>query len=294
MAYQIINVGSAPNDGTGDKARVAFQAINANFALTQTTTDALATSLAAKAGTTSPAFGGTPTVPTATAGTNTTQAASTAFVQAALGPYLTTSAAALSYAPLASPTFTGNPIVPTQLSTDNSTRAANTSWVRTFVAGTSTTLPSGSLVSTSYTEYTANTAITANIPWDDTIPQITEGTQFMSVTYTPKAVGNTLIIRFQGQYGLSTNAWIVVALFLDSGPDAIRAVGSIVETATLGGRGVTFECLYTAVDTAAHTFTVRAGSDVGSGATIRFNGSGSARRLGGTSAATLIINEYKG
>lgn len=46
--------------------------------------DAIATAIATKANLASPAFTGTPTVPTAAAGTNTTQAASTAFVQAAL------------------------------------------------------------------------------------------------------------------------------------------------------------------------------------------------------------------
>lgn len=46
--------------------------------------DAIATAIATKADTTSPSFSGTPTVPTASFGTNTTQAASTAFVQAAL------------------------------------------------------------------------------------------------------------------------------------------------------------------------------------------------------------------
>lgn len=46
--------------------------------------DAIATAIATKANLASPAFTGTPTVPTAAAGTSTTQAASTAFVQAAL------------------------------------------------------------------------------------------------------------------------------------------------------------------------------------------------------------------
>jgi hypothetical protein len=46
--------------------------------------DAIATAIATKADITSPSFSGTPTVPTATFGNSTTQAASTAFVQAAL------------------------------------------------------------------------------------------------------------------------------------------------------------------------------------------------------------------
>ncbi len=46
--------------------------------------DAISTAIATKANSASPEFTGTPTVPTAAFGTNTTQAASTAFVQAAL------------------------------------------------------------------------------------------------------------------------------------------------------------------------------------------------------------------
>jgi hypothetical protein len=291
MAYYIINVGAAPNDGTGDKARVAFQGINSNFALTQATTDALNTALAGKIGGTNPALGAA-TATTAATADNSTLVATTAHVKANLASYLTTSAASTTYAALGGATFTASPLVPTPISTDNTTKAANTSWVRTFVAGTSTTLPSGSLVASSYSEYTANVALTTLIPWDDTIPQVTEGTQIMSVSFTPKAVGNTLIIRFQGEAALSAATWAVVALFLDAGTDAVRAVGMIAEGAATGARGVTFEYLYTAVDTSAHTFAVRAGPSVA--ATMRFNGSDTARRLGGTSAATLVINEYKG
>ena len=46
--------------------------------------DAISTAIATKANSASPTFTGTPTVPTASVGTNTTQAASTAFVQAAI------------------------------------------------------------------------------------------------------------------------------------------------------------------------------------------------------------------
>ena len=46
--------------------------------------DAIATAVATKANLASPTFTGTPTVPTASAGTSSTQAASTAFVQAAI------------------------------------------------------------------------------------------------------------------------------------------------------------------------------------------------------------------
>ena len=67
----------------------------------------------------SPAFTGTPTAPTAAADTNTTQIATTAYVQTELGDYATLASPTLTgtptvpgYAPLASPTFTGTPTVP--------------------------------------------------------------------------------------------------------------------------------------------------------------------------------------
>lgn len=72
----------------------------------------------------SPAFTGTPTVPTATAGTNTTQAASTAFVASAVSPKANT----------ASPTFTGTPAAPTATAGTSTTQVATTAFVGTAVA----------------------------------------------------------------------------------------------------------------------------------------------------------------
>lgn len=65
----------------------------------------------------SPAFTGVPTAPTATAGTSTTQLATTAFVTT-------------NFAGLASPAFTGNPTAPTQASGTNNTTIATTAFVQ--------------------------------------------------------------------------------------------------------------------------------------------------------------------
>lgn len=84
-----------------------------------------------------PHLSGTPTAPTASPGTNTTQIATTAFV-------------ATSYAPLASPTFTGTPSLPTgtvavtQATTDNDTSVATTAFVQAVVQ---TLHPVGSIYS---------------------------------------------------------------------------------------------------------------------------------------------------
>ena len=96
----------------------------------------------------SPALTGTPTVPTAAVDTNTTQAASTAFViaqAASATPVVDGTGAAgtstrfaradhvhptdTSRAALASPTFTGTPAAPTPTARDNSTKLATTAYV---------------------------------------------------------------------------------------------------------------------------------------------------------------------
>jgi len=66
----------------------------------------------------SPAFTGTPTAPTAAADTNTTQLATTAYVQTEVG----------DYAPLASPTFTGTVAIPNIANLETAV-AANTAKV---------------------------------------------------------------------------------------------------------------------------------------------------------------------
>ena len=79
-------------------------------------TSAIQTQFTAKAPLASPTFTGTPAAPTATAGTNTTQLATTAFV-------------ATSFAPLASPALTGTPTAPTAAGGTNTTQIATTAFV---------------------------------------------------------------------------------------------------------------------------------------------------------------------
>lgn len=82
----------------------------------------------------SPTFTGTPEAPTATAGTNTTQIATTAYVVTALSAYAT-SASLSAYALLASPVFTGTPEAPTATAGTNTTQIATTAFVTTAVSG---------------------------------------------------------------------------------------------------------------------------------------------------------------
>jgi hypothetical protein len=77
----------------------------------------------------SPAFTGIPTAPTPVLGTDTTQLATTQFVNANIN------ALAGIYAPLANPVFTGNPRAPTPAVTDDDTTIATTAFVNSVVPG---------------------------------------------------------------------------------------------------------------------------------------------------------------
>ncbi|WP_454520537.1 phage tail protein [Citrobacter koseri] len=79
----------------------------------------------------SPTLTGAPKAPTAAAGTNTTQIATTAFVQAVVTAL--NSALALK-APLASPALTGTPTAPTAAQTVNNTQVATTAFVKAALA----------------------------------------------------------------------------------------------------------------------------------------------------------------
>lgn len=133
----------------------------------------------------SPALTGAPTAPTPTEGSNTTQLATTEFVQTAASSRvaqtitngITTSApsqdavfdALALKAPLASPTFTGTPAAPTPAAGDNGTKIATTAFVRTALltpvaeyAGTAKTLALtdvGTII-----DCTSASAVTITIP----------------------------------------------------------------------------------------------------------------------------------
>jgi hypothetical protein len=121
MTQQVINIGAAVEDGTGDPQRTSFDKCNQNF-----------TELYNASALDSPTFTGDPKAPTPATADNDTSIATTAFVKAQ--NYIT-STALTSYAPLASPTFTGNPTAPTPTAGDNDTSIATTAFVTTAIAG---------------------------------------------------------------------------------------------------------------------------------------------------------------
>jgi len=141
---------------------------SANVSMSTSVGTSLQTSLDLKAPLASPALTGVPTVPTAAVDTNTTQAASTAFVVGQAGattPIVNGTGAAgtslrysrqdhvhptdTSRAPLASPGFTGVPTAPTASIGTNTTQLATMAALQARILGTvsqSAGVPTGTII----------------------------------------------------------------------------------------------------------------------------------------------------
>lgn len=114
IRYRTSTAAATPTDTVAKGAPLTNLEVDGNF-------KSLNDDLATKAPISSPALTGTPTAPTATAGTNTTQIATTAFVETATS----------SLAPKASPALTGTPTAPTATVGTNTTQIATTAFVST-------------------------------------------------------------------------------------------------------------------------------------------------------------------
>lgn len=132
----------------------------------------------------SPALTGTPTAPTKTALTSSTDIATTAYADAAVGVETTraTTAEGLK-APLASPALTGNPTAPTQTTGDTSTKIATDAFVSTAV-GVETTRAEAA---EGLLAPLASPALTGS-PTAPTKTPLTSNTQLATTAYADAAV----------------------------------------------------------------------------------------------------------
>ena len=160
-------------------------------------------------------------------------------------------------------------------------------------AGSSVTLsqlPVGTVVQRVYATYALNADLTTVIPLDDTIPQNTEGTEIVTAAITPASVTNRIAVRFKGEGALASGSHLIAALFQDSVANALSTGTNRVPATASNQIPVSLDFEHVPGTVNAITYKIRVGADSG---TARMNGSTSARRFGGTSLCTLILEEIK-
>lgn len=153
-------------------------------------------------------------------------------------------------------------------------------------------LANGILVQAKSAGFSAVATGSTTIPMDDSIPQQTEGNEFMTVTITPKSASNKLIVRGVCHFASSiANQNLILAVFRDSAADAIFVSRQRSPTIADAGESIPFEVEVTAGSTAATTFKVRCGGN--GAATFTFNGAAGARLFGAVPKSHISVVEYK-
>jgi len=136
-------------------------------------------------------------------------------------------------------------------------------------------------------------AFTGNtIPNDNSIPQKTEGGEFMSLAITPKSATSKLFIQVvMSGAATNANAESISSIFKNDETNAIATAGQYQTVAT-GIMTVNYSHYITAGTTSSITFRVRGGASAGN---YTFNGySNTTRNWGGVSASSITIMEIGG
>lgn len=127
------------------------------------------------------------------------------------------------------------------------------------------------------------------LPNDDTIPQNTEGDQYLSQAITPSSAANAIDIEAQLflSTGAASNQIMTAALFQDSTANAVAAASNT--TIQDGPFQTRLKRRLLAGGTSATTFKARAG--LGAAGTTTFNGNATARYFGGVANSYLMCTE---
>src|SRR5215469_6846491 len=127
---------------------------------------------------------------------------------------------------------------------------------------------------------------TTTIPQDNTIPQNTEGDQYMQATITPKSATSQLVIEAILNCAVSLPAQPIMSLFQDSTANALAAVIAAEET-TGNTMQLNLRFAMTSGTTSSTTFKIRAG--LNTPGTLTVNGASGAQLFGGVMATSITV-----
>ena len=130
---------------------------------------------------------------------------------------------------------------------------------------------------------------TAIIPLDNTIPQNTEGAEFITVTITPTSASSNLVIEFDAWGSASAAIALVFAFFEGAAADAIYSKVQSVTSANLGF-SIAGKIIIPAGSTSSRTYRMRFGPNAtGTVALLRTNATSAF--FNGTSYANFTVTE---
>jgi hypothetical protein len=148
---------------------------------------------------------------------------------------------------------------------------------------------SGDLLQLVYTQPSTIVTGTTVLPYDNTIPQITEGVEYTTLVITPSSADSILEIDVGLMVDHTSNGGLTLALFQDATANALKAIGA--EQATAVELWMTLKHIMVAGTTNPITFRVRAGSSTAG--TLTLGGNASAALYGGVAGNYITIREIK-
>jgi len=161
--------------------------------------------------------------------------------------------------------------------------------------GTSWTSDVGHVIQVTVSQFPTVATTTGFIPFDNTIPQNTEGGEFMTISFTPKLPNSLLIVEVYANFSCGApgnDGPPTGALFKDSD---INAFAASCGATAFGGAASQINSLFvkgfvTATSLTPLTFKFRAGGP-GAGYTHTFNGASGISRYGGVSSSYIQVTE---
>ena len=132
---------------------------------------------------------------------------------------------------------------------------------------------------------------TTIFPEDDSIPQNTEGDEYMTLSITPKSATSVINIEVHVFYSQSAGTRSGIGLFKDTDADALAFTSNFIKDVTSMSNMQVFYS-ETSGNTTARTYKVRCGNIQNAG-TFTFNGQGGNRKFGGTVLSTIRILEIE-
>jgi hypothetical protein len=161
---------------------------------------------------------------------------------------------------------TGGAVLPTGTTAQRgSSTAGNIRWNSTLVSeeiydGTAWRRP-GSLISWQNSTISAQTFTNPRIPLDSTIPQIGEGSQIWTASFTPSSPLSTVVVTITLLVAHSATGASILSLFVNGAANAVAVAAAGITTANVG-QSLKLRYTFVPGSTAAITFTARIGHSV--------------------------------
>jgi hypothetical protein len=136
---------------------------------------------------------------------------------------------------------------------------------------------------------TTTTGSTTNIlPIDDTVPQSSEGAEFMTVSVTPSSASNKLKVTVSGFYRVSGASFVGCALFVGSAASASASRVLLASNAAVSPFDLVF---WIDSFSGTETLSFRMGTDRNT-VTLQFLNSSASTYFSTTDPAMILVEEY--